>query len=238
VHSAEGIAQRAAATLQQAFPGWQVQTVAASGSACGILLEQTDEWRPALLVVGSHGHSMLRRVFVGSVSLKMAMEAPCSVRVARGRAKTNGGPLRLLIGVDGSPGAEATVGAVAARRWPPGTEARVVNAVWKIPAAAAQQVEFHELPTQQLVEQVAAENERLHEKVAYSVSKLQAAGLVTSSVMQEADPKRLLLDEAERWQADCIFVGASGHSRFQRLWLGSVSTAVVTRAACSVEIVR
>ena len=52
------------------------------------------------------------------------------------------------------------------------------------------------------------------------------------------EPKRLLLSEAESHDADCIFVGARGLSRFERLLLGSVSTAVVTRAHCSVEVVR
>ena len=46
------------------------------------------------------------------------------------------------------------------------------------------------------------------------------------------------LEEAERWGADCIFLGAKGHSRFERLLLGSVSTAVSARAHCSVEVVR
>jgi nucleotide-binding universal stress UspA family protein len=62
--------------------------------------------------------------------------------------------------------------------------------------------------------------------------------LITSSVVKEENPKKLLLSEAEDWNADCIFVGARGLSGFERFWLGSVSTAVVTRAHCSVEVVR
>ena len=50
--------------------------------------------------------------------------------------------------------------------------------------------------------------------------------------------KSLLLEEAERWGADCIFVGARGLNRLERLLLGSVSTAVAARARCSVEVVR
>jgi nucleotide-binding universal stress UspA family protein len=51
-------------------------------------------------------------------------------------------------------------------------------------------------------------------------------------------PKRLLLSEAERWDADGVFVGARGLSRLERLLLGSVSMAAPPRAQCSVEVVR
>jgi len=39
----------------------------------------------------------------------------------------------LIIGIDGSKGAEAAVGAVAARKWPAGSEARIVNGAWTMP---------------------------------------------------------------------------------------------------------
>ena len=44
--------------------------------------------------------------------------------------------------------------------------------------------------------------------------------------------------EAEKWGADCIFVGARGLNGLERLLLGSVSTAVASYAHCSVEVVR
>ena len=69
--------------------------------------------------------------------------------------------------------------------------------------------------------------------------KLRAAGMeVQESLMRPGDPKRLLVEEAEAWSADCIFVGARGLGRVQRILLGSVSGAVAARASCSVEVVR
>ena len=67
---------------------------------------------------------------------------------------------------------------------------------------------------------------------------LHTRGLTVSSVIKEGDPKHVLLDEAEQWEADCIFVGARGLSRVARFWLGSVSAAVAARAYCAVEVVR
>ncbi|MGH7177405.1 MAG: universal stress protein, partial [Tepidisphaeraceae bacterium] len=70
------------------------------------------------------------------------------------------------------------------------------------------------------------------------IAELSAAGLASSSMLIEGDPKHVLIDQAKNWSADCIFVGARGLSRVERFLLGSVSTAVAMRADCSVEIVR
>jgi nucleotide-binding universal stress UspA family protein len=77
------------------------------------------------------------------------------------------------------------------------------------------------------------------EKTARAVEQeLRDAGLAATSAVREGDPKRVLMQEAEQWGADCIFVGAKGHSRLDRILLGSVSMAVAARAQCTVEVVR
>jgi len=63
-------------------------------------------------------------------------------------------------------------------------------------------------------------------------------GLSAVPIVQEGDPKQVLLGEAERCNADCIFVDAEGHSRLERFLVGSVSSAVAARTRCSVEVVR
>jgi nucleotide-binding universal stress UspA family protein len=67
---------------------------------------------------------------------------------------------------------------------------------------------------------------------------LGATGLRVSAVVREGDPKSVLVEEAEKWGADSIFIGAKGHRFFERVLLGSVSYAVAARAHCSVEVVR
>lgn len=69
-------------------------------------------------------------------------------------------------------------------------------------------------------------------------AELSGAGLKVSSVIVERDPQQLLMDEAEAWDADSIFVGASGHGQVEPTPLGSVGLAVITRAHGSVEVVR
>jgi nucleotide-binding universal stress UspA family protein len=71
-----------------------------------------------------------------------------------------------------------------------------------------------------------------------SAAKLRAAGLDASVEIRRGNPKDEIIEEAEGWGADSIFVGAKGMRGIDRLLIGSVSSAVSARAHCSVEIVR
>jgi nucleotide-binding universal stress UspA family protein len=51
-------------------------------------------------------------------------------------------------------------------------------------------------------------------------------------------PERSLIEEAENWKADLIVVGSHGYGFWSRMLLGSVSSAVVHHAPCSVLVVR
>jgi len=132
-----------------------------------------------------------------------------------------------VIGMDGSVESATAVSAVALRKWPADSEARVVAVVESLEPLMKQSV-----PTLR----------SSHLWVSHAVDRiaqeLREAGLCVSPLVCEGDPKRVLVDEAERWDADCIFVGAKGLSRLDRFLLGSVSLAVAVRAHCSVEVVR
>ncbi|HEU4597782.1 MAG TPA: universal stress protein [Pyrinomonadaceae bacterium] len=235
---AQGFARRAGERLRENFPEWEVKTEAVSGSPAWELIVRADTWKPDLIVVGSHGRSALGRFVLGSVSQRALTEARCSVRVARGRVEVEPeAPARVVVGVDGSEGSDAAVRAVAARDWPAQSEARVLIVHDPlVPSLVGRIIPPVAKWTKQVNE---AETEWLRQTAESATQKLSDAGLVVSSAVVEGDPKRLLVEEAARWGADCLFVGSTGFSnRIERFLLGSVSSAVAARAHCSVEVVR
>jgi nucleotide-binding universal stress UspA family protein len=226
------LARRAGLRLVSMESGWDVKSETGAGSPATVIIKKADEWGADLIVVGSHGRTALGRFFFGSVSQKVLHESGRSVRVARGRIEEPDTPVRLVIGVDGSEDAEAAVDAVASRKWPAGSEARIVSATWAAPQVTSQRM------VGPITNWKLEEKARVKKMIAKDIDKLTAAGLKTDAVVKDGEPKSLLIAEAESWGADCIFVGARGLGRVERFMLGSVSTAVAARAHCSVEVVR
>ena len=236
VEEAHALAQQARTRILTSFPAWDVRAEACADSPAWAVIKKADTWQPDMIVVGSHGRSAVGRLLLGSVSHRVLTEAHCSVRVGRRPSQTDKAPLHLLIGIDGSPDAEAAVQAVAAREWPVGSAVRLVTALdARMYTALAFMPPSGERGTEARDEDARAWMSKTVEAMAAS---LRTRGLTVSSVIREDDPKHVLLDEAEHWGADCIFVGARGLSRVERFLLGSVSAAVAARAHCSVEVVR
>jgi len=145
--------------------------------------------------------------------------------------------MRVLIAIDGSPPSDVAMAEVAVRPWTAGTEFEVLAVVHTaVPAVpdpaffmvAARVERTHEL-AQQAREWVAAAAARLQQDVPDA--------RVTTKVL-EGVPKDVIVQEARDWHADLIVMGCHGYGPVRRAVLGSVATAVVTHAPCSVEVVR
>lgn len=227
VEQARAISLRGQRAVETDFPHWVACAEAVADSPAWAIVKKAEELKADLIVVGSHDRSALQRLVLGSVSQSVLHNAACSVRIARSPARPAGAPIRLVAGEDGSADAEAAISVLAARTWPDGTEVHLVTAVDQVLAMLAL--------GSRAGAQASDWTEQLNER---SVAKLRAAGLAVSPLVGHGDPRRILLDEAERLNADCIFVGARGLRRIERLLLGSVSSAIATRAQCSVEVVR
>lgn len=219
---ANQFASEASARVQTLFPEWEVRADALIGNPVRELIGRADEWKPDLVVVGSHGRSAVGRLLLGSVSKKLVTDLRSSVRVVR-RApdrEHDHVPPKIIVGVDGGTGAERAVRAVGSRVWPTGTEVRLIavddgTSPNKISALAASLM------------------------VQWAETELSAIGLRTSAAFKKGEPQRVLVEEARKWKADSIFVGSRNVSgALERFRLGSVSTALVTSAPCSVEVVR
>ena len=224
-NEAQNLAQTAAERIKQHFPAWTVRANGYAGSTVREILTQADVWQPELIVVGSHGRTALSRLFLGSVTMSVLHGAYSPVRVVRGDVRRDQTPVRNVIGVDGSPGSTAVIESVARRAWPLGTEFRVLTSYG---------------PFRRQTDPGVFESEKSFAGKAQAVAlaRLSAAGLNASGKALLDDPRRALIEEADAWKADCIFVGARGLNTFERLLLGSVSSKVAGHASCTVEVVR
>jgi nucleotide-binding universal stress UspA family protein len=233
---ARELASAGASKLASRFPRWNITPEPRGGNPAAVILDAAHHWKPDLIVVGSHGRSAVARAMLGSVSQKVLTYAHCSVRVARTGPTPRPSIVRLIVGIDGSPDAALAVSAVAARAWPAGTEARVVTAIDNTLSTVLPAIDAH---LGQWV--TAADNDPLQwarRAADASAKELTAAGLHAAARLPDGDPKRVLVDEAESFHADCIFLGARGLGRIEQFLLGSVSSSVAARAKCSVEVIR
>ena len=237
VERASGLAEYAAGRIRTSFPGWDVRAEAWASSPAWAVVMKADAWKPDLVVVGAHGHTVLGgRLILGSVSQRVLYEARCSVRVARNSHRPDGSPVRVLVGTDNSPDAAAAVDAVAARAWPEGTEVRLVAVLDTVLPVSRDEGGVHVLRWVEVGEE--EEWGWVKDIFEASAERLRAKGLDTTVVLKKGNPKHALVEEAESWGADSIFVGARGARGIDRLLLGSVSAAAAARAHCSVEVVR
>ena len=237
VKDADGMAAKAAARFQANFPNWKVKHEAVWGSPTWELFSKAEDWKADLIVTGSHGRSALGRLFLGSISQWLLNEARCSVRVARGKLDEPGFPVRLVIGIDGSRNAKLALAQVGSRNWPEKSEVRVVIVDQPLEPTVVGEL----VPTirRSVDECNQEENEHSRRLVTAAAKQLCHKGLRAEGVVKIGDPKHALVQCAEEWRADCIFIGATGLSnRLERFLLGSTAGAVAARAHCSVEIVR
>lgn len=235
---AKEAAERAEKRVKELFPEWAVRAEVMIGTPAWVLIDVANKWKADLIVVGSQGRSALKRLLLGSVSKTVVTDSHVSVRVGRTQDRTDtGAPPRIVVGVDGSPAAEQAIYSVGQRVWPTGTEVLLVSVddstpptriVSRLPQAAAMINDYFR-----------NQAERVSAMLDWGTKELSEIGLKASIAKEKGDPKRVLLAKAEAWNADSIFVGTRDlKSAFERFRLGSVSTAIVTNAPCSVEVVR
>lgn len=220
---ARQVVSQGTARLHSAFPDWACGSTVRRGIRSLQILAEAEHWKPELLVISPLNRNQFERLLFGSFSRKVVATAPCSVRVARPLAPDEGHGLRLLLGYDGSRSAAAAVCEVALRRWPSNTEVRLVMVNDSLllsnptPANGAQ-----------------LRNEFLEGAADF----LCENGLAVSLIQRKGVPKQVLLKEAERWGAHCLFLGGGHRSGWDRLLLGDTSASLAAQAHCTVEVVR
>ena len=81
VVAVETLTKEVAASLDA--NGLTVETAVREGAPADVIVEEAKQWPADLIVVGSHGHTGIKRLLLGSVAQSVVNHAPCSVEVVR-----------------------------------------------------------------------------------------------------------------------------------------------------------
>lgn len=213
--------------------GVEVSHVVAEGAVDSGLADGAARLGADLLVIGTHGHTGMRRLLLGSVAEKTVRLAKASVLVARGAAAAaDGGFKNIVVGSDFSPLAERALERAVAMA-APGAVIEVVHA-WQVPPDLS--------PDGTMAPALADLRESLAADTGKAGEELKAAwrarGVHVELHATEARPREALCDRAEAVGADLIVVGSHGRRGLTRLVLGSVAEATVRHAPCSVLVAR
>ena len=146
--------------------------------------------------------------------------------------------MKILLAVDGSAYSDAAVEEVAKRTWPADSELKIITAA-ETPVIAGMEPwavsrEYYE----QLEKSVREAATAVIDQALGKLKELADKTLKLSGEIIQGPPRQVIVEEAQKWGADLIVMGSRGLGAWNRLLLGSVSSAVVHHAKCSVEIVR
>jgi len=236
----EELVQQAAERLR--VTGLEVAALVLDGNPKSVIVDHARSTGADLVVVGPHSASGLTQFLLGSVASAVIRTAPCSVEIVRvpASAAAARSGMKILLATDGTESSTLAAQSIAGRPWPAGTEVRVLSAV-ELRLSTFQATLEPAFLGSDAMEKIREEGmKRAQDAIREAEEILTAAGLKvleSISVLVES-PKKVILEEAERWGADLIVVGSHGRRGIDRLLLGSVSEAVAIHAGCSVEVIR
>jgi nucleotide-binding universal stress UspA family protein len=225
--SASEVLARELADVADAAAGVEVEQHVAQGDAAGVLVEAAGG--ADLLVVGSRGRGGVTGTVLGSVSRACLYHAPCPVAVVHDAGPTERS--RIVVGVDGSPGARAALEWAYA-------EARLRNVgvyavcAYDEPWGIASLGMSSAAAVAELRTALAAEADGTLE--AAQTGAPEGVGVTGEAIQGEAGPA---LVSASRGSA-LLVVGSRGRGGFKSLLLGSVSQYCAAQARGVVVVVR
>ncbi|GAB3711260.1 universal stress protein [Nocardiopsis nanhaiensis] len=221
-----------AARLQ---PGVETETVMAMDEAPYAVIKQSDP--QDLIVLGTRGLGTVASVFVGSVSVRVAAQAPCPVVVVpddgEGRPATTSLD-RVVVGVDGSGPSRRALGLAADLAAEAEGELVVVNS-WEVPLPYGYPTGAYGPGLRSLEEVFDQQSEQLvTDLLAEALEGRDDSAVEVSVVRTDSHPVDAVLKAAEG--ADAIVVGSRGRGSVRGLFLGSVSQGLLHRSPVPVVV--
>jgi nucleotide-binding universal stress UspA family protein len=183
----------------------------------------------SLIVVGNRGHGDLNSLLLGATGLQLATHGTAPVTIVRGNTNDHTGP--VVVGADGSAGAEAALGmafeAAAARDC-------TLMAVRAYHVPVPRWGQHLDPPDFDGTRLRAAERASLHDSVGPWRQKYPDVAVETLVVKGDAASVLTAMSSA----AQLVVVGTRGHGGLTGRLLGSVGQKLLNHAHCPVLIAR
>ncbi len=209
----------------------------------GYVVEQIEDeiknWKPDLLIVGSHGRSAVGKWFFGSVSETLLSHVSCPVMVLRpakdGRKSFPGKDStwsKIVIAVEDNSQSRLLIDQIVSHNWPAHTSFTLLHIVDKdnIDESAS----YAREGTRE------KEESKAYALVKGISNKLKA--MMPDCEVHEAiivgSPAKDLLSYTARAKADVLIAGSHGKAKAAKWFLGSVSAPLLSGAQCSVVVIR
>jgi nucleotide-binding universal stress UspA family protein len=213
--------------------GVAVELISRVGPPDEVLAQAAADRAAELIVIGSHGHTGIARMLLGSVASSTIRHATCDVLVCRGPAAQT--PFRRpLVATDFSAAAAKLLAHVALVS-APGATFDIVHA-WQLPTGSwgATLLGQARFPWSTVRDAVLASARTLADKL---VAEHRDLGHPLHVDLVQGPPASVITHAAERAGNDLIAVGAHGRRGVRRLLLGSVAESTIRHSPCSVLVV-
>ncbi|MEV4471846.1 universal stress protein [Nonomuraea sp. NPDC049504] len=214
--------ETAEAVARSRQPTVPVVTQVVEGVPAVVLQEQAQQADE--LVIGDRGLGGFTRALLGSVTMKVAVQAPCPVVVVRAGPRERAG--EIAVGIDDSDSCEPAIAYAFEQAGLRGATLRLVHA-WQVPVHAFAPEIFFDAD-----EIHATRHEMVRGRIAPWEARHPEVNLVED--IQNAHPVDALTGTA----CDLLIVGSHGRGALGSLLLGSVSRGVLHHARCPVVVVR
>jgi nucleotide-binding universal stress UspA family protein len=193
-----------------------------------------------LLVMGSHGHSALRGLLVGSVTHAVLAQTKTPILILRHKETPPADSLKVGIAVDGSKFGREAVKYVLRHRdlFGQNPQFTVINVVTDFAGAVMPDMAGIALPAFS-EEDIRAMQKKAFESAVGPVRKLfEKAAVAAAEVCLAGNPGDELTAYAKKKKLDVLVMGSHGYGAFKAAVMGSVATRVAHSSDVPLLLVR
>lgn len=231
------------AELQKELPHCEVTFELLEGDPADMILQEAENWKSDLIILGSHDRQSLKRRLLGGVSHAVSSHANCPVMIAKHPLHDEPHEIsprmtRVLVPCDGSHSSIAALKWIAQLHWHEETEVVFLAVIDHVQDKYAKEADPQKATDIMFLWQERRQHlQKSLTELAEHLEKVSELKHIDVKIIA-GDPREAIVKYANEWRADLIVIGSHGHTRLSMLFLGSVAQAVVTHAHCAVEVIK